>query len=75
LLANQRWNQVEHYVNSLDKAPWAVFCVAGGTNEEIGFFADISADSIRACMEKNFFSSVFIANAMMKRWIRLELSS
>jgi 3-dehydrosphinganine reductase len=46
-----------------------VFCVAGGTSEEIGFFADISAESIRACMEKNYFSSAFIANAMMKRWI------
>ncbi|PKY07597.1 hypothetical protein P168DRAFT_316087 [Aspergillus campestris IBT 28561] len=42
------------------------FCAAGGASEEFGFFADITADSIRGCMDKNFFSSAFITYAVMK---------
>lgn len=61
--------KVEAFVNSLKRLPSALFCVAGGTAEEVGFFADISCDQIRSCFEKNYFAAAYITNALLKRWV------
>ncbi|OAQ66097.2 steroid dehydrogenase [Pochonia chlamydosporia 170] len=60
---------VVEYISSLDEPPWALVCVAGGTAEEIGFLADISPDAISSCMTKNYVSSAYIAQAVLKRWV------
>lgn len=49
--------------------PSALICVAGGAAEEVGFFADISADAIGSCMEKNYLTSAYIAQTLLKLWI------
>ncbi|MCJ1405278.1 hypothetical protein MMC11_008505 [Xylographa trunciseda] len=61
--------RVEDYVTSLTRTPEILFCVAGGTADEIGFFADVSSSHIRSCMENNYFSAAFIAQALLKRWV------
>lgn len=43
--------------------------MAGGTAEEIGFFANITTDQIFSCFQKNYFSSVYITHALLKRWL------
>lgn len=47
----------------------ALFCVAGGIGDEVGFFADITPSQIRSCMENNYFSAAFIAHAILKLWL------
>jgi len=61
---------VTKYVSDLgvDELPCAVFCVAGGTEHELGFFASIPSDAMRVCMDKNYLSSVYLAQAVWKRW-------
>ncbi|KAI9817370.1 MAG: hypothetical protein M1832_004677 [Thelocarpon impressellum] len=61
--------EVERFVASLQQLPSALFCVAGGTVGELGFFADISCDQIRSCFDKNYFAAAFITNAILKRWL------
>ena len=55
---------------SLPELPSSLFCVAGGTTEEIGFFADITTDQIFSCFQKNYFSSAYITNALLRRWLQ-----
>jgi 3-dehydrosphinganine reductase len=62
--------EVEEYISALPTAPSILFCVAGGTVDEIGFFADISARDIEACMARNYFAAAYIAHAVLRRWIR-----
>ncbi|KAL3449120.1 putative steroid dehydrogenase [Aspergillus insuetus] len=62
--------QVEEYIASLPEAPSALFCVAGGTSDEIGFFADITARDIEGCMARNYLAAAYIAHAVLRRWIK-----
>lgn len=61
--------QVQEYINSVPDPPSALFCCAGGTAAEVGFFADITTDDIRTCMERNYFAAAYIAHAVMKQWL------
>lgn len=54
---------------SLQELPSSLFCVAGGTAEEVGFFADISTEQIYSCFQKNYFSSAYITHALLRRWL------
>ncbi|KAL3471666.1 putative steroid dehydrogenase [Aspergillus californicus] len=63
-------NAVEEFINSLESPPDILFCVAGGTADEIGFFADISARHVESCMAKNYFSAAYIAHAAFRRWVK-----
>ncbi|PWY95013.1 NAD(P)-binding protein [Aspergillus sclerotioniger CBS 115572] len=60
--------EVSKFVNGFEKHISALFCTAGGTDEEVGYFADISATSIQSCMEKNYLTSAYITHAVMKVW-------
>ena len=61
---------VESFVSSLPiPLPTTLFCVAGGTSEEIGFFADINPTHIHSCMAKNYLSAAYITNHLLKRWL------
>lgn len=62
--------QVKDFVSKkLNVIPSHVFCIAGGAAEEIGLFADISSQQIISCFQKNYFTAVFLANAMIKLWV------
>lgn len=60
--------QVSNFINSFETPIFAVFCVAGGTAEEIGTLADTPSHSIRSCIEKNYFTSAYLASAVMRLW-------
>ncbi|KAJ0419635.1 putative steroid dehydrogenase [Aspergillus carlsbadensis] len=62
--------QVEEFIASLETPPSALFCVAGGTADEIGFFADISARDIEGCMARNYLAAAYIAHAVLRRWVK-----
>lgn len=53
----------------MPELPSSIFCVAGGTSDEIGFFADITTDQIFSCFQKNYFSSAYITHALLRRWL------
>lgn len=60
---------MQEYIKSLPEPPSTLFCCAGGTAAEVGFFADITTDDIRTCMERNYFAAAYIAHAVMKQWL------
>lgn len=41
----------------------------------MGFFADLTADQLRACFNKNYFSAAFITQSLMRHWIKDPVSS
>ncbi|PWY89858.1 putative steroid dehydrogenase [Aspergillus heteromorphus CBS 117.55] len=61
--------EVESLIATLKPLPTILFCVAGGTAEEIGFFADISSQHIKTCMDRNYLSAAYIAHALLCRWL------
>ncbi|RAL02508.1 NAD(P)-binding protein [Aspergillus ibericus CBS 121593] len=64
--------EVSNFVNGFEKQISTLFCTAGGTDEEIGYFTDIPAASIQSCMEKNYLTTAYITYAVMRLW-RAEL--
>lgn len=46
-----------------------LYCVAGGTANELGFLADISPDKVSRCMNNNYLTSAFPVQAALKLWI------
>ncbi|KAF7588006.1 hypothetical protein BBP40_006435 [Aspergillus hancockii] len=62
--------QVEDFITSLPEAPSILFCVAGGTADEIGFFADVPAQCIKSCMDRNYFAAAYISHALLRRWLK-----
>ncbi|PYH91584.1 putative steroid dehydrogenase [Aspergillus ellipticus CBS 707.79] len=61
---------VESLISTLDPLPTILFCVAGGTADEIGFFADIPSHSIKTCMDRNYLGAAYISHALLRRWLR-----
>ncbi|KAL4926703.1 putative steroid dehydrogenase [Aspergillus undulatus] len=68
-------SKVESFIASLPTPPSILFCVAGGTSDEIGFFADITSRDIESCMAKNYFAAAYIAHAVFRRWTKEPASS
>ena len=52
--------------------PSILFCIAGGTVGEIGFFTDLTAEQLERCFRKNYFSAAFITQSLMRRWTKEE---
>ncbi|KAI9695782.1 MAG: hypothetical protein M1836_006048 [Candelina mexicana] len=67
--------QVDKFIASLTDLPTILFCVAGGAAEEMGFIADLTAAQLRTCFTKNYFSAAFITQALLRRWIKKDISS
>jgi 3-dehydrosphinganine reductase len=53
---------------STGQLPDILYCVAGGTPDEIGFLIDVEPETLEQCMYGNYFSSAFAAQAMLKMW-------
>ncbi|KAJ5675617.1 hypothetical protein N7462_008514 [Penicillium macrosclerotiorum] len=50
------------------RLPDILYCVAGGTTNELGFLVDLSPDTISRCMTNNYLTSAYPAQAILKLW-------
>jgi 3-dehydrosphinganine reductase len=51
--------------------PDILICNAGGTSPaEIGFLANLSPEGLTCCLESNYYSAIFIAQACLQLWIQ-----
>ncbi|KAJ6442335.1 short chain dehydrogenase/reductase family oxidoreductase [Purpureocillium lavendulum] len=60
--------QTHEAFESQPRLPDILYCVAGGTTNELGFLVDLSADDVQRCMTNNYLTSAFPAQAMLKLW-------
>ena len=66
-MANEE-EQVKKIFGSQPRLADALYCVAGGTSTETGFFADISPIDLEQCMRKNYLTSAYSAHVMLQMW-------
>ncbi|RYP51215.1 hypothetical protein DL768_003421 [Monosporascus sp. mg162] len=50
--------------------PDILYCVAGGTPTELGFLLDLEPEVFERCMNNNYYSSVYPAQAVLKGWTK-----
>lgn len=71
--------QLDAVFRSQARLPDILYCVAGGTSTEIGFFTDIDAGKLESCMRNNYFTAAYAAQSILKMWTeggqRTEISS
>ncbi|KAA6409641.1 MAG: hypothetical protein FRX48_06253 [Lasallia pustulata] len=76
-LGNQ--SELDAVFRSQAQLPDILYCVAGGTSTEIGFFTDINAGKLESCMQNNYFTAAYAAQSILKIWTeggqRTEISS
>jgi 3-dehydrosphinganine reductase len=60
---------VDELIKSYPQTPDLLFCVAGGAKKENGFFVDLQEDQFKACLNNNYFASVFISQACLRLWL------
>ncbi|KOS39072.1 hypothetical protein ACN38_g10099 [Penicillium nordicum] len=49
--------------------PDYLFCVVGGATVELGYLIDKDPEHIRSCMNTNYFTAIFMAQAMLRIWV------
>ncbi|KAJ9252223.1 hypothetical protein DTO207G8_4838 [Paecilomyces variotii] len=52
-----------------------LYCSAGGNHAENGFFVDLSASQLDACMKNNYYSTAYAAKAMLEIWVENDKKS
>ena len=52
--------------------PDYLFCVVGGATVELGYLIDKDPEDIRSCMNTNYFTAVFMAQAMLRIWVKAQ---
>ncbi|KAG5665010.1 hypothetical protein KAF25_008744 [Fusarium avenaceum] len=57
------------------RLPDILYCVAGGTTNELGFLVDLEPADVQRCMTNNYLTSAYPAQAMLKLWIEDDKSS
>jgi len=60
--------EVDAILKSQTSLPDVLYCVAGGTPTQCGFITDIEAADIESCMKNNYYTSAYMAQAMLKIW-------
>ncbi|KAJ5175264.1 uncharacterized protein N7482_001141 [Penicillium canariense] len=60
--------KIKEIFQSQPRLPDILYCVAGGTTNELGFLVDLDADAISRCMTNNYLTSAYPAQAMLKLW-------
>ncbi|KAF1998468.1 short chain dehydrogenase [Amniculicola lignicola CBS 123094] len=55
--------------NTQSTLPDTLYCVAGGTSTELGFLVDLAPDVFERSMNKNYYSSLYPAQAALQSWI------
>jgi 3-dehydrosphinganine reductase len=49
--------------------PDTLYCVAGGTANELGFLIDLEPEDFERCTNNNYYASVYPAQAVLRAWI------
>ncbi|KAF2445300.1 short chain dehydrogenase [Karstenula rhodostoma CBS 690.94] len=55
--------------------PDTLYCVAGGTANELGYLMDLEPDQIERCMNNNYYSSLYPAQAVLRAWVQDDKSA
>jgi 3-dehydrosphinganine reductase len=55
--------------------PDILICTAGGSSTQVGFLADITAESVTSCLEMNYYSTVFVVQSCLRLWLKAPKSS
>jgi len=61
-------SEVDAILKAQSSLPDVLYCVAGGTPTQCGFITDIEAVDIESCMKNNYYTSAYMAQAMLKIW-------
>ncbi|KAF4450884.1 short chain dehydrogenase reductase family oxidoreductase [Fusarium albosuccineum] len=48
--------------------PDVLYCVAGGSTNELGFLVDLDPAAMQRCMTNNYLTSAYSAQSMLKLW-------
>ncbi|KAF2676605.1 acetyl-CoA synthetase-like protein [Lentithecium fluviatile CBS 122367] len=51
------------------RLPDTLYCVAGGTANELGYMIDVEPSAFERCMNNNFYSSLYPAQTILKAWV------
>ncbi|VUC30985.1 unnamed protein product [Clonostachys rosea] len=62
-------SQVETAFREHDRIPDMLFCAAGGNHAQNGFFVDITAEQVDACMKNNYYATAYPAKSALDIWI------
>ncbi|KAF4997925.1 hypothetical protein FGRMN_3516 [Fusarium graminum] len=60
---------IQSAFTSQPRLPDILYCVAGGTTNELGFLVDLDPEDVQRCMANNYLTSAYPAQAMLKLWI------
>ncbi|KIL92307.1 short chain dehydrogenase reductase family [Fusarium avenaceum] len=62
-------SKIQSAFTAQPRLPDILYCVAGGTTNELGFLVDIEPADVQRCMTNNYLTSAYPAQAMLKLWI------
>ncbi|RYP80596.1 hypothetical protein DL770_006144 [Monosporascus sp. CRB-9-2] len=57
-------------LDSRPEMPDILYCVAGGSSTELWFLLDLEPQVFERCMNNNYYSSLYPAQAVLKRWTK-----
>lgn len=55
-------------ITTQPRLPDILYCVAGGTPNELGYLIDLEPETFERCMTNNYYSSLFPAQTVLKLW-------
>ncbi|KAF5575850.1 short chain dehydrogenase [Fusarium pseudocircinatum] len=55
---------------SQPRLPDILYCLAGGTTNELGFLVDLDPSDVQRCMTNNYLTSAYPAQAILKLWVQ-----
>ncbi|KAJ3541223.1 hypothetical protein NM208_g4708 [Fusarium decemcellulare] len=62
-------SELQSTFESQPSLPDVLYCVAGGSTNELGFLVDLDPAAVQRCMTNNYLTSAYSAQAMLKLWI------
>ncbi|CAG9990393.1 unnamed protein product [Clonostachys byssicola] len=62
-------SQVDSAFREHERIPDTLYCAAGGNHAQNGFFVDITAEQVKACMNNNYYATAYPAKSVLDIWI------
>ncbi|KAF5691252.1 short chain dehydrogenase reductase family oxidoreductase, partial [Fusarium denticulatum] len=69
-LASRDPEKIQSTFASQSRLPDILYCLAGGTTNELGFLVDLDPSDVQRCMTNNYLTSAYPAQAILKLWIQ-----